>query len=297
MSNAPVPSVSIGMPVYNSERRVAASIRSLLEQSYTDFELVISDNASTDGTTEILEGFARADSRIVLLRQPFNRGSNANYRAVALAARGRYFKWAASNDLNHPDLVRDCVEALSRDPQAVLAYPRTRLIEEDTDKGVDYTDNLDLRMDDPIERFDALFARLQLNNVMNGLIRRESLLRTGLLGDYVCADAVLLAKLSLMGKFLEVPRVLFYRRMTHDASTKAHGQVLEHLYAQRAKGRNFQQWKWCSALTRCLIQGGVRPGDRVRLLPRVAKQWRWSLPMLAEDLRTALGHRPHNAAT
>jgi glycosyltransferase involved in cell wall biosynthesis len=264
------------MPVYNSERRVAASIRSLLEQSYTDFELVISDNASSDGTTEILEGFARADPRIVLLRQPFNRGSNANYRAVALAARGRYFKWAASNDLNHPDLVRECVEALSREPQAVLAYPRTRLIEEDSDKGVDYTDNLDLRMDDPIERFDALFARLQLNNVMNGLIQRESLLRTG---------------------FLEVPRVLFYRRMTHDASTKAHGQVLEHLYAHRAKGRNFQQWKWCSALTRCLIQGGVRPGDRVRLLPRVAKQWRWSLPMLAEDLRTALGHRPHNAAT
>jgi len=88
MNNKRPPRVSIGLPVYNGERRLAPTIQSILRQTYPDFEVVVSDNASTDATAAIIDGFARADPRIRVLRQPVNLGSNSNYRAVARAAIG-----------------------------------------------------------------------------------------------------------------------------------------------------------------------------------------------------------------
>ena len=127
-----VPRLTIGLPVYNSERYVAESIESLLGQSYTDFELVISDNASTDDTPNICERYAKQDPRIRYYRQPRNVGLAPNHNFCVEQARGELFKWAAGDDLYHRDLLLRCVEALDERPEAVLVHSYTAMIDGDS---------------------------------------------------------------------------------------------------------------------------------------------------------------------
>ena len=114
--------VSVGLPVYNGQKYLAVAIGSVLAQTFPDFELVISDNASTDATQEICKAYAARDARIRYIRQPLNRGAGFNYNFVFHESRGRYFKWLAHDDWLAPDNLKASVAALEADPAAVLAY-------------------------------------------------------------------------------------------------------------------------------------------------------------------------------
>src|SRR3954468_18589343 len=107
-----VPRLSIGLPVYNGEDFLAESLDSLLGQTYENFELIISDNASTDATADICRGYANHDSRVRYLRQQHNIGLAPNHNFVFSESRGELFKWAAADDLYGRDLLKLCVEAL-----------------------------------------------------------------------------------------------------------------------------------------------------------------------------------------
>src|SRR5712672_2829455 len=111
-----IPRLSIGLPVYNGENFLAESIEALLGQSYEDFELIISDNASTDGTPDICRRYAKQDSRIRYIRQPRNIGSAPNHNVVIERARGELFKHASHDDLYARDLLERCVAALDERP-------------------------------------------------------------------------------------------------------------------------------------------------------------------------------------
>src|SRR5919112_5909956 len=102
------PRVTIGLPVYNGERFLEQALDGLLAQTFTDFELIISDNASTDRTPEICQAYAARDSRIRYVRQPENIGAGPNHNILVPMARGEYFKWASHDDLYDPDLVAKC---------------------------------------------------------------------------------------------------------------------------------------------------------------------------------------------
>lgn len=118
------PRLSIGLPVYNGEEYLAESLDALLGQTYGDFELVISDNASTDGTQDICREYAARDARIRYLRQPRNIGATPNHNQVFAECRGELFKWASHDDLYGRDLLRRCVEALDARPEVILAHMR-----------------------------------------------------------------------------------------------------------------------------------------------------------------------------
>jgi glycosyltransferase involved in cell wall biosynthesis len=92
------PVVSIGMPVFNGEKFIRQALDSLLAQTFTDFELIISDNASTDATGSICRIYAEQDSRIRYIRQQENLGALSNFQFVLNEARGEYFMWAACDD-------------------------------------------------------------------------------------------------------------------------------------------------------------------------------------------------------
>lgn len=94
-----VPQVSIGMPVYNGEPFIREALDSLIAQTFTDFELIISDNASSDGTEAICREYAARDARIRYVRQPENRGAAANFAFVLDEAVGQYFMWASADDI------------------------------------------------------------------------------------------------------------------------------------------------------------------------------------------------------
>jgi glycosyltransferase involved in cell wall biosynthesis len=246
------PRLSIGMPVYNSESWLAASIESILAQSLSDFELIISDNASTDRTYEICQQFAARDPRIRLLRNERNIGANRNYEAVLDAARGTYFKWASSNDLCAPAFLERCVAALERDPAAVLACPRTCIFENDLSDAHPAERDLELISDDPAARFRALLMTLGLNNAINGVIRREALQRAARMQDYMGADIVLLAELALMGKFLRIDEQLFFRRMSKAAATilQSPNEMAKHLVPTARGPLKFQLWRYHLGLLR-----------------------------------------------
>src|SRR6266567_2589360 len=128
MQSAPL--LSIGLFVFNGERFLGETLDSILNQTFTDFELIISDNASTDRTAEISQAYARRDSRIRYYRGEKNMGPGWNVRRVYELATGKYFKWAAADDLMEPDLLRRCVEVLESDPECVVAYARTMQVDE-----------------------------------------------------------------------------------------------------------------------------------------------------------------------
>ena len=111
-----VPQVSIGMPVYNGEPFIREALDSLLAQTFTDFELIISDNASTDGTEAICRGYAAKDKRIRYVRQAENRGALANFQFVLDEAVGVYFMWAAADDRRTADFLEINVSILQSNP-------------------------------------------------------------------------------------------------------------------------------------------------------------------------------------
>ena len=207
------PRVYIGLPVYNGARFLQKAVESLLCQSYRDFTLLISDNASTDETQRICERFAARDRRVKYVRQERNIGAPANWNYVANVAEGDYFKWATANDECAPEMLERCVAALDADPEAVLCQGRTCLVDEDSDAKELYSKDLALLEGRPSQRLRHLSVRLALNNGQSGLIRLSELRKTGLDRPYPDGDIPLMAELALLGKFIVLPEVMLYRRM------------------------------------------------------------------------------------
>ena len=137
-----MPRVSIGMPVYNGANFLGQALESLLAQTYTDFELIISDNASSDATAEICRAFAGTDSRIRYTRTERTIGPAENHNRLVRMARGDYFRWAAHDDLCAPELLAKEVEVLDRDRSVVLVYPKTRIIDATGNTVEDYEQQL-----------------------------------------------------------------------------------------------------------------------------------------------------------
>lgn len=124
------PLVSIGMPVYNGERFIRQALDSLLAQDYENFELIISDNASTDGTSDICQEYLAKDKRVRYHRNHENIGPIANFCQVLEYAKGEYFMWAACDDVWEPTYIKTLLQSLLRTPSAVIAFSALDTIDE-----------------------------------------------------------------------------------------------------------------------------------------------------------------------
>ncbi|UMG91536.1 glycosyltransferase family A protein [Nocardioides sp. TF02-7] len=124
------PRLSIGLPVYNGGDYLAQSLDALLGQTFEDFEIVVSSNASTDDTDDTVRRYAAEDRRIRLVRQAENIGAARNHDVVFRHARGELFKWASADDLYARDLLERCVAVLDEEPDVVLAHSWTAAIDD-----------------------------------------------------------------------------------------------------------------------------------------------------------------------
>lgn len=213
------PKVSLGLPVYNGARYLSRALDCVLAQGFCDFELVISDNASTDDTEKICRGYAERDARIRLTRNPRNLGIAANFRRVFELTTGRYFKWVVHDDEMSPTYLSCCVKQLdAAPPDVVLVYPRTTLIDESGKEIEPYDDHMDLRQARPHERLRHLLRHLRYNHCGLGLIRADVLRDTRLERGFESSDVVLLAELALRGQFWEYPERLYRRRIHPESS-------------------------------------------------------------------------------
>ena len=112
------------MPVYNGEKYIRDALDSLLAQTFTNFELIISDNASTDRTEQLCQEYTALDARIRCVRQPVNLGATANFQFVQSEAIGEYFMWAAHDDYWKPDFIAHALAAMN-DESIGFAFPTT----------------------------------------------------------------------------------------------------------------------------------------------------------------------------
>jgi glycosyltransferase involved in cell wall biosynthesis len=218
------PRLSVGLPVYNGEKYLAESLDALVGQSYEDFELIISDNASTDGTAGICRRYVKQDSRIRYIRQPRNIGAAPNHNFVVGQARGELFKWASADDLYGRDLLKCCVDALDEYPHVVLAHTWTALIDSSgqVTEAIEYPlATASLRAPD---RFRSMLYG-KAGDDSYGVIRAEVVRRTSPHDSYHHADRTITAEFVLHGPFYQVPDWLYFRRDHPDRAERARPTV------------------------------------------------------------------------
>lgn len=119
-----MPRLTIGLIIYNGADSARTCINSLLAQTYEDFELLIFDNGSTDGTSEICAAYAAQDHRVRHVRHDQTIPQSTNFRGVLMAAQTELFMWAADDDIWGPRFAELCIAALDANPQAVAACTR-----------------------------------------------------------------------------------------------------------------------------------------------------------------------------
>ncbi len=205
------PKVSIGLPVYNGEEFLSQAIESILGQTFTDFELIISDNASTDNTAAICQSYAAKDPRIRYYRNATNIGGANNGNRTFQLAQGGYFRWAAHDDLCASTLLEKCVTILDNDPTVVLCYTQTVNIDrKGQPRGVVTLNRATSHK--AHQRFRDLAFRNDYCEPSYGLIRSAELRKTRLEQDFTGSDRVLLCELAFYGRFHEILEPLFYKR-------------------------------------------------------------------------------------
>ena len=203
------PKVSVGLPVYNGERYLQNALTSPLEQDFEDFELIVCDNASTDGTGEICRFFAQKDARIRYFRNETNIGLSANHNRTFELSTGQFFKWAAHDDDFPRAMLARFVSVMEESAPCVsVVYSLCEYIDEFGNvQGVD-SDGVNSNDPWPHKRLAHLLWHVNMYNSPYGLIRSDMLRKTRLCGFYPGADQVLLAELAMLGVFVEIPEPL-----------------------------------------------------------------------------------------
>jgi glycosyltransferase involved in cell wall biosynthesis len=280
------PLVSIGLPVFNGEKYLAESVQTLLAQTYSNIELIISDNASTDRTRELCEKFAASDDRVRYHRNETNIGGANNHNLTFTMAQGKYFRWAAHDDVVEPELIERCVAVLENHPEVVVCH--TDFVHIDMDGRV--TDSISRNHCDsprPSQRLAGMASARDFCEESYGLIRSEIFGRTRLQQDYTGSDRTLMSELALYGPFFNIDECLFRKRL-HPGNEYVDWRTRMAWFGDEYKGKIVLPW-W------------KQFGDYLRMIRRVPLESRertycylfmvrWSVehaPKMAKDLAIA----------
>jgi glycosyltransferase involved in cell wall biosynthesis len=296
----------VGVPVYNGERYLGRTLDALLSQTFADFELILTDNGSTDNTQSICRDYAARDRRIRYYRSDTNLGIVRNFNRCFELARGTYFKWNAADDLIAPTFLEKCVAVLDRDPSVAVAFTQTLLIDE-SDRPL-HIRTYDVQADDQrphvrFSRFINLNHRLHAAQEIYGLMRSSALRQTPLYEPCVRADSILLARLALLGKFRRVDEPLFLNREHQERSValvpggKARSRTRlsrwigvgpippAEFWDPSLKGRRvFPEWRILGEYYRSLNTGNLPRSQRLLGRLALARFALRHIPKLARDL-------------
>ncbi|HET7304428.1 MAG TPA: glycosyltransferase family 2 protein [Segeticoccus sp.] len=291
------PRLSIGLPVYNAEQYLEQSLRAVLGQTFEDFELIISSNASTDGTDEICREYAREDSRVRFLRQPQNIGASPNHNFVFDQSTAPLFKWVSGDDLYARDLLGRCIAMLDDDPGLVLAHSWTAAIDGEGRLIQALPYPLLTECQRPEERLHSLlFAGDEMPGAIRaddfyGVIRSDVLRKVKPLGSYYHSDVTYMAELALHGRFGLVPEWLYFRRQHTGRALEANPTVrswcsnLDPRRADRLRNptvRLVGEYGWENVAL--IGRSGLGLPDKVRCY-RVMGEW-----MASRVVRRVVGH-------
>ena len=214
------PRVSIGLPVRDGAAYLQQQLESLRAQDFKDFELIISDNASTDATERICREAAARDPRIRYHRSERNHGLAWNWNRVFELAGAPYFKWAAHDDEHDPRFLSRCVAVLDADPTVVCCHSASVDIDEHGEVLAQWPQRTVPASSRPHVRLADILRPYPCLQIF-GVMRRDALARTGLHRPFPESDHALLAELALLGRIVELPEPLFRRRDHSERSVRA----------------------------------------------------------------------------
>ena len=284
--------VVVGLPVYNGQKYLGAAIESHLSQTFGDFNLVISDNGSTDATRDICADYASKDKRIRYLRSPENRGILWNHRRVfeAVESPQQYFRWAGADDIMEPGLLQAMVAVLSTRPEVEAVVPDTKNIDERGEVIGSMARTLDLQSSDVCARsHDALVANYQ-HVIAYGLLRASTLraMRTG--PNYIGWDPIFLWELALRGKMVHLAGPVLLRRFHAGSISRVKTAKEMRKWVEpnsKGAGMNFPHWNWAYERVRALIASPLSARDRLRVGMFLARTTMWQRGALARDVTQA----------
>jgi glycosyltransferase involved in cell wall biosynthesis len=281
-----VPAVSICLPVYNGENYVAAAIESMLAQTFADFELVITDNASTDRTEEICRKFADADPRVRYHRNERNVGGACNQAIAVQLSRGRYVRLSAHDDMIAPTHLEECIAVLEERPDVVIAFTTTVEIDE-VSAVIRYYRNTRGTADTPSRRFRELIFRDQDVAAFYGVIRGDVLRSLPPMENFTGSDRVFLCRLAFRGPFVSIDRPLFYKRY-HPKNYYLDWRDRMAWFNPDAKGKvTFPNWLGLFSICKAVVTSPIPLPERLRCGATVVH---WAVryaPKLAKDLLVA----------
>lgn len=275
------PRISIGLPVFNGQQYLDAAIGSILAQTFRDFELIIADNCSTDGSLAIAKKWQATDPRVRVLESIENLGAAPNFNRVFAAASGEFFRWAACDDLLAPEALQKSLDRMDESPATVLVY--SDAIDIDANGlaiGPIYDSDMALRTDspDPAVRFRDLVVQNHSCISVFGLVRRDALSKTGLIGSYVGSDRVLLVQLGLLGPFVRVGEPLILHREHPGRSTRSIADPKDRAAwfdTTLSSGRVFPHWRLLGEYTLAIARSGMTVGQRARCCIHLLRWIRW----------------------
>ena len=285
--------VSIGLPVYNGEAYLAKTLDSLLAQTFTDTQIIVGDNASTDATKQICLEYAEKDSRVVYLPSDKNLGAAWNYNRVFREATGEYFRWAAADDLWAREYDAACVEVLDNNPSAVLCYAKVTNIDSDDNEIEKFNEALcldDEKASQRFRRFQDRFRKETSCSPVFGLIRTKALAKTPLIGHYVDSDRNLLMELLLVGKFHEIPEYYLFRRIHEKSSYLANATTTDRAKwfdPKLTSDRQFKRWKWLMEHLRSIRRVHLDPIEKLRCYSLMVRWSWWHRRKLFREARNA----------
>jgi len=244
MNKTDYPLVSVGVPVFNEEKFFNRTLGSLLDQDYPNFEIIISDNASSDNTPIIADKYKKLYPKIIkYFRNDNNIGSIANFNQVINYASGKYFVWAGSHDLLSKNYISESVKVLNSNPNVVIIYPRTIWI--------DLHDNflnissgfVDTRGQDILCRFNQILWANQ--HAIYGVMRLSILRQTRGYRQITAPGAILLGELALKGDLAFVSEAIWYRRQFRVKESKKEHRIRyrKALYSSTNKNKYFPHWR------------------------------------------------------
>ena len=281
------PAVSICLPVYNGENYVAVAIESMLTQTFTDFELIITDNASTDRTQEICRKLADADPRVRYHRNERNVGGARNQAIAVQLSRGRYVRLSAHDDKMAPTHLEECVAVLEQRPDAVIAFTRTVVIDE---AGAEVSQYRATRgtAETPSRRFRELIFRDHNCDAIYGVIRGNVLRSVRPMENFVDGDKVFLSRLAFHGPFVSIDRPLFYKRF-HLKNWVGNWRDRMAWYNPDAKGKaSFPNWLELFSFCNAVVTAPIPMRERLRCGATVAHWAVRHAPNLAKDVAVAV---------
>lgn len=298
-SEEAIPTVSVGLPVFNGENYLAEAVESILSQTFRDFELIICDNASTDDTEEIARRFAARDNRVRYHRNATNIGGARNQKLAVDLSRGRYVRLAAHDDLIAPTFLEECVQELENRPDVIICFSGTIVIDKDGNRAGAYQSTRGTA-NRPSKRFAELAFRVHNCDAIYGVMRTDVLRQAKPLSNYIDADKVFLSGLAMQGRFHAIDRPLFYKRF-HPKNYVADWRDRMAWFNPDKKGKpSLPNWLELRDFVGMVARAKIPLRERI-LCAGVTAAWavRYS-PQLSKDLfvftRTMLSRSRRNAS-